>query len=519
MSSNFNNGIGLNVANSSLPISPTNCVALSTSTNLWNIALFFGANIFAHAATIHQRTGATKFNSFQRMCLMLVAPITAGAVAMYAIVTFILGVKNCGIKWTLFLSSKEGLEDAVPAGGVGIMIPRELAHVVAGRWKVVGSERHSLLLDHEKIHSESREPHIPEPGTYLQFILPPQSRLPGYRNYKFYPSSSFANEFIAVVQLIYGIYQLVSQYGGSIQVMGLSSPYVFAIPYLFMSLVNLVANMLMPGFTHIAILPPKGPEPIHSNVEKPKRLVRRDLHCKKLYALEEYEWDDEYLVISSTLRKGTLPTNPVDKRERKRLMHEFHPKLSFITWKIDWWWWGKKPFRRSSAWSIETNPTAEQERELELWLEKHYPGVEASIRERPLRVYQYSRYIAVIVTLIVTTILLAVLTKFQFMVGVYAGRNISWIYIPPAVLLIPFIVLQARGKSLKFYHAVESLSSFVHNIIVAAYFGALIQLGIALYSVGDCNPLWSYLTLGTVWQIADRQTWPQTSTNQTSPSI
>jgi hypothetical protein len=36
-----------------------------------------------------------------------------------------------------------------------------------------------------------------------------------------------------------------SQYGPEIQTMGLSSPYIFALPYLFMSLVNLVANILM----------------------------------------------------------------------------------------------------------------------------------------------------------------------------------------------------------------------------------------------------------------------------------
>jgi hypothetical protein len=542
----MSDSIGLNVANSSLPISPSNCVPLSPSSNLWNIALFFAANIFAHAATIHSRTGATKFNSFQRMCLMLVAPITAGTVATYAIVTFILGIKNRGIKWAAFLDSREGLEDAVPAEGVGILIPRDLAPVVAGRWKLVGAERHSLLLDHKKLDTDSREPHIPEPGASLQFILPPQSRLPGYKHHKFYPSSSFANEFIAVVQLIYGIYQLVSQFGGEFQVMGLSSPYVFAIPYLFMSLVNLVANMVMPSFTHIVILPPNNRISRSSSLTLKKRaielqsidssngtphanklvqessstrresedntsetsgdlekcnnektLVRRSWRIGKFCAREEYEWDEQYLVMSSILRRGRNPENPLTKRERKKLMAIRHPKFSFITWKIDWWWWGKKSFRRSSSWSIETNPTPEQERELEMWLEEHYPGVEASIRERPLRVYQYSRYAAVGVTLAVTTILLGALTRFRFMVGLYAGRNISWIYGPPAFLLLPFFFLEARGKTMRFYATVEGLSSTVHNLISAAYFGAIIQLGLALYSVGDCS----------VWSQADNQTW------------
>ena len=102
----FSNG-GLNVANSTEAFSPSNCVPLSTRSNLWNLCLFFGANILAHAATIHPRTGATKSNSFRRMILMLVAPITAGTVATYAIITFILGIKNHGLKWAHFLGGAE----------------------------------------------------------------------------------------------------------------------------------------------------------------------------------------------------------------------------------------------------------------------------------------------------------------------------------------------------------------------------------------------------------------------------
>jgi len=74
---------------------------------------------------------------------MLVAPITAGTVATYAIITFILGIKNHGLKWAHFLGRAEKLQDAVPAGAVGILVPKDLAPVVAGRWKLVGSDRHS----------------------------------------------------------------------------------------------------------------------------------------------------------------------------------------------------------------------------------------------------------------------------------------------------------------------------------------------------------------------------------------
>src|SRR5271170_553741 len=103
----FSNG-GLNVANSTEAFSPSNCVPLSTRSNLWNVCLFFGANILAHAATIHPRTGATKSNSFRRMLLMLVAPITAGTVATYVIITFLLGIKSHGLKCAHFLGGGGG---------------------------------------------------------------------------------------------------------------------------------------------------------------------------------------------------------------------------------------------------------------------------------------------------------------------------------------------------------------------------------------------------------------------------
>src|SRR5947207_1734018 len=320
--------IGLHVANSTDPLSPTNCLPLSRSNNFWNLCLFFGANVLAHAATIHPRTGATKTNSFRRMLLMLVAPITAGTVATHAIITFILGVRKGGLKWAYFLSGKENLSEAIPAGAVGILIPRDLAPVVAGRWKLVGDERHSLMLNHERSHppKTSREPHIPASDASLEFILPPQSRLPGYENYKFYPSSSFANELIAVVQLIYGIYQLVTDYGSEIRLMGLSSPYICAIPYLFMSLVNLVANLLMPNYSHVVILPPqrhslsrtssnstlasKERRAIEISQAKPTTYADIELGPKEIsvrrhtwsigkrYSTETLEWDDRYMSIS-----------------------------------------------------------------------------------------------------------------------------------------------------------------------------------------------------------------------------
>ena len=222
------------------------------------------------------------------------------------------------------------------------------------------------MLNHERSHppKTSREPHIPASDARLEFILPPQSRLPGYENYKFYPSSSFANELIAVVQLIYGIYQLVTDYGSEIRLMGLSSPYICAIPYLFMSLVNLVANLLMPNYSHVVILPPQrhslsrtsstttlaSKETLMTETTEtfkensrtdadiefgPKQIsIRRHTwSIGKRYSSKTLEWNDRYMSISSIFRRGTKPEKDgYTKKERKKLTWQKNPRLSFITW-------------------------------------------------------------------------------------------------------------------------------------------------------------------------------------------
>jgi hypothetical protein len=556
MASFFGNGGGLNVNNQTEPFTEANCMVLSNADNFWNLCIFFGANIFAHAATIHPRTGATNTNSFRRMLLMLVAPITAGTVATHAIVTFVLGIWNGGFRWAHFLGTKNSLEEAIAAGAVGIKVPKELAPVLAGRWKLVGDERYSLMLDHERSHpaKTSREPHIPADDASLEFILPPQSKLPGYKGYKFYPSSSFANELIAVVQLIYGVWQLVTEYSPEIEVMGLSSPMVWALPYLFMSLVNLLANLVMESYSHIVILPPLDPEPTDVNVTKlsqtsssatlkkvppspskseisrtsstttlnskrksvetedpsvseksdaiqltpvttrstfiapastastSAKLIKKDNDDKDLesadqtggfirhhiwnmgkrWADEQIDWNEQYLCISKTLARGTKPElDGYGKDKRRRIMRKSITNLSFITWTVRLSWWGKGAGKRySSSWSRDWGCPPEMEEQLERYLVTHYPGVKASIHEKPLRVYQISRYISVCSTLAVVTALLGALTRFHSMIPVYTGKFLAWIYGPPAILLIPFILLDLNKSSVSFYRSVDFLSQY-----------------------------------------------------------
>jgi hypothetical protein len=461
-----------NVANATTEFS--NCVPVSNGWNMWNLFLFFALNVLAHAATIHPRTGATKMNSFLRMLFMLVAPITAGTVATNAIITFILNVKKFGIKWAVFPKGKESLQNAIPAGAVAISIPKELAPVLAGRWKLVGNQRHSLSLDGQRSH-KSKEPHIPTADAKLDFILPSTSRLSGYTDHKFYPASTFTNEFIAALQLVYVIWQIFRDPRDEMQSLGLSSPYVFAVPYLFMSFINLVANIVMPTYSHVVILPPLQTSSTATevlttalNVNTTSRdlenassgqFMRRVIwHIGKRYMWQENTWDERYMSLNYTTRKGERPeSDGHTKVQRKILLQQTNPQLAFITW-TGWSWFGTI----EKSWSRECSPSVELERELELWLKLHYPDIETSIHARPLRIYQLSRYLSVLVTLVVTTVVLGAVTHFRIRVGEVGGKNLYFIYLPQTILLVPSIMLtRSRKTSVGFYAAIEILSSYV----------------------------------------------------------
>src|ERR1700721_2026929 len=105
----MSSAIGSNVLNSTASVSPQNCIPLSSHDNLWSITLFLSANILAHAATIHPLNGAK--NTYRRMILMLIAPITAGTVAVNSIIVFGVGVWRGWIRLSWALGFTNGLKE------------------------------------------------------------------------------------------------------------------------------------------------------------------------------------------------------------------------------------------------------------------------------------------------------------------------------------------------------------------------------------------------------------------------
>ena len=90
---------------------------------------------------------------------------------------------------------------------------------------------------------------------YVPFVLPPTTRFPGYQNYRISPSSAGLGQIIGVVQIVLSSRQLYLNYSSSLLTDGLSSPYVSVIPYILMSIVNLITNTLVGSYTQVTMLP------------------------------------------------------------------------------------------------------------------------------------------------------------------------------------------------------------------------------------------------------------------------
>lgn len=141
---------------------------------------------------------------------------------------------------------------AVVAGAVGIHIPKRFKSLLRARnWEqlVVGNNLREISTEY------TREPSSdPAFEVLSQFTLPPTALLldPTFR---VYPESMFREAVAGLLQIGFGLYQLVSDDAKmSVEKDGLASPYLLVLPYLGMAIVNIIVNVLDPPYSVITVL-------------------------------------------------------------------------------------------------------------------------------------------------------------------------------------------------------------------------------------------------------------------------
>lgn len=234
---------------------------------------FLTTNIIAHAATIYLPPGSDTSLSVFTVFQALLLPVNAGDYAFHAIGRWIRRFKKGQIKG---LSSAFGgfkFEDAATAGAIAISVPLKFVPLLHGRWDAISSQQKLVMLDNEKFSHHENWGFRGSPGglpfkisdkffRYVPYILPstteflpPTAEVAGYSNYRISPQSNMLPKIIAIIQLVLSGRSLYLKYHTSILTIGLSSPFLVVVPYLLMTLVNLLANTLVGSYTQIIVLP------------------------------------------------------------------------------------------------------------------------------------------------------------------------------------------------------------------------------------------------------------------------
>jgi hypothetical protein len=152
------------------------------------------------------------------------------------------------------------LEDGATSGVIAVCIPVQYAPIVSGRWSRLKTHQNVTTLDNALFWNPDSNPKLPfkvdgKFQRYIPFVLPPTTRFPGYQNYRISPSSAGLGQIVGVVQIFLSGRQLYLSYSASVLKDGLSSPYISVIPYILMSIVNLITNTLVGSYTQVTMLP------------------------------------------------------------------------------------------------------------------------------------------------------------------------------------------------------------------------------------------------------------------------
>ena len=141
--------------------------------------------------------------------------------------------------------------NAVRAGAIAIHVPTRFKYVLRARnWEELAPK------SFREVSTEyCREPASdPAFEKFSQFVLPPTALLLD-STLRVYPESMFREAAAGLLQLGFGLYQLVSDDAKmSVQKDGLSSPYLLVLPYLLMAAVNILVNVMDPPYSVVTVL-------------------------------------------------------------------------------------------------------------------------------------------------------------------------------------------------------------------------------------------------------------------------
>ena len=192
-------------------------------------------------------------DSFGRTVSMILGPISSGVASFNSIVLFAVKI---GRGWFRPRRNYGFHRDAISAGALVIRIPIRFDAVIEESpfgWRRL-KERVPMIDDGFSSGHRGPDSETSHNNTIL-CSLPPTSRLT-INSLQLFPSSNKLKTAFAILQLIYSMVQASMQYEPMIRNQALSSPFIIAIAYLYMSFINLIANLAQGSYTHVTVIPP-----------------------------------------------------------------------------------------------------------------------------------------------------------------------------------------------------------------------------------------------------------------------
>ena len=218
------------------------------------VALFFIGVCIVHTMTTPVPIPNPIGDTWCQALSMILGPVGVGCSSFNSIV--ILAVKIARRKCGTF--NNHVPHDAISAGALAIRIPRRFTGAIVISpfgWRKLKNGIPLIDIDAHAFATRSYDP-TPRNGEddTILYCLPPTSRV--NMSIKLFPATNKLNSAFAILQLIYSLVQAYIQFDPLIRIQGLSSPFIIAIPYLYMSLINLMANLAQGSYTHVTIIPP-----------------------------------------------------------------------------------------------------------------------------------------------------------------------------------------------------------------------------------------------------------------------
>jgi hypothetical protein len=217
----------------------------------FQVALFFISIFFCHTLTAHFPLTEPPSQGIGRSTSLVLSPISTSVSSFHSVFCV---TKRTRLWQLLTLRWPHDHFSNIDTLPLAIRIPvryRPLVDQNPNVWKPVSKDLPLIDLPGLPLDN-NQQPDL------IAFHLPATANLKGdrYRVVKQYSYFAKLQALIAFLQLGYSTWQAYSQYQSMFLKSGAGSPVIVALPALYSSFINMIANIIQRTYTHIILIPP-----------------------------------------------------------------------------------------------------------------------------------------------------------------------------------------------------------------------------------------------------------------------